>query len=197
MFKNAKYLTRGVQSEIPVELQLFMWSCIKSVPEPDYLQIFRPEPIFFGENPRYFGVELEIDGAGKDDDNAKELLEIANENAEHIYIKSDGSLDDGMEIVTHLMSLNYHKNFCWENIMKKAIYLGYRSHQTSTCGLHIHVNRKSLGLDSIEQEDVIGRILYFVEHHWNADHALFYETFQAIKFEDGESLYESCYGEAL
>lgn len=51
--------------------------------------------------------------------------------------------------------------------MKKAIYLGYRSHQTSTCGLHIHVNRKSLGLDSIEQEDVISRILYFVEHHWN------------------------------
>ena len=128
---------------------------------------YKPEPIFYGENPRYFGVELEIDGAGKDDDNAKELLKIANENDEHIYIKSDGSLDDGMEIVTHPMSLNYHKNFCWENIMKKAIYIGYRSHQTSTCGLHIHVNRKSLGSDSIEQEDVISRILYFVEHHWN------------------------------
>lgn len=45
MFKNAKYLTRGVQSEIPIELQLFMWSCIKSVLEPDYLQIFRLEPM--------------------------------------------------------------------------------------------------------------------------------------------------------
>lgn len=45
MFKNAKYLTRGVQSEIPIELQLFMWSCIESVPEPDYLQIFRLEPM--------------------------------------------------------------------------------------------------------------------------------------------------------
>lgn len=51
--------------------------------------------------------------------------------------------------------------------MRKAVYLGYRSHQTSTCGLHIHVSRKSLGLDSIEQETVISRILYFVEHHWN------------------------------
>jgi len=128
---------------------------------------YKPTPIFYGENSRYFGVELEIDGAGKDDDNAKELLEIANENAEHIYIKSDGSLDDGMEIVTHPMSLNYHKNFCWDQLMRKAVYLGYRSHQTSTCGLHIHVNRKSLGLDSIQQEEVIGRILYFVEHHWN------------------------------
>ncbi len=45
MFKNAKYLTRGVQSEIPIELQLFMWGCIGSVPEPDYLQIFRLEPM--------------------------------------------------------------------------------------------------------------------------------------------------------
>ncbi len=43
MFKNAKYLTRGVQSEIPIELQLFMWGCIESV--PDYLQIFRLEPM--------------------------------------------------------------------------------------------------------------------------------------------------------
>ncbi len=45
MFKNARYLTRGVQSEIPIELQLFMWNCIESVPEPDYLQIFRFESV--------------------------------------------------------------------------------------------------------------------------------------------------------
>lgn len=30
-----------------------------------------------------------------------------------------------------------------------------------------------------------------------ADHALLHETLQTIKFEDGESLYENCYGEAL
>lgn len=30
-----------------------------------------------------------------------------------------------------------------------------------------------------------------------ADHALLHETLQAIKFEDGESLYKNCYGEAL
>ena len=45
MFKNAKYLTHGVQSEIPIELQLFMWSCIEAVPKPDYLQVFRLEPM--------------------------------------------------------------------------------------------------------------------------------------------------------
>lgn len=50
--------------------------------------------------------------------------------------------------------------------MKKAIYLGYRSHQTSTCGLHIHVNRSCLGDTHDEQEDVISHILFFVETHW-------------------------------
>lgn len=102
--------------------------------------IYKPEPIFYGNNDRYFGVELEIDGAGKDDGNAKELLEIANVSNEHIYIKSDGSLDDGMEIVTHPMSLNYHKNFCWEELMRTAVRQGYRSHQTSTCGRYAAVN---------------------------------------------------------
>lgn len=128
---------------------------------------YKPEPIFYGDSNRYFGVELEIDGAGKDDGYAEELLDIANMREDHIYIKTDGSLDDGMEIVTHPMSLEYHKDFCWEDIMHHAVRLGYRSHQTSTCGLHIHVNRDSLGENSDEQDEVISRILYFVEHHWN------------------------------
>lgn len=41
MFSNKRYLTKGVQTDIPFELQIFMWECIKAVPEPDYLQIFR------------------------------------------------------------------------------------------------------------------------------------------------------------
>ena len=37
-----RYITKGAQSEIPIELQIFMWNCIDSMPEPkDYLQVFR------------------------------------------------------------------------------------------------------------------------------------------------------------
>lgn len=87
---------------------------------------------------------------------------------ERIYIKSDGSLDDGMEIVTHPMTLEYHLNeFCWNDILHECVHLGYCSHQTSTCGLHIHVNRDSLGQSREEQEETISRILYFVEQHWS------------------------------
>ena len=41
------------------------------------------------------------------------------------------------------------------------------SHQTSTCGLHLHVNRNAFSDNQEEQDEVISRILYFVEHHWN------------------------------
>ncbi len=42
MFSKNRYLTKGVQEEIPLELQLFMWERISSLPiEKGYLQIFR------------------------------------------------------------------------------------------------------------------------------------------------------------
>ena len=128
---------------------------------------YKPDPIFRGQGSRFFGVELEIDGAGKDDDFAEELLDIANRDSENLYIKTDGSLDDGMELVSHPMSLDYHKQFCWQEIMHTAIQQGYRSHNTSTCGLHVHVNRNCLGENQTEQDEVISRILFFVEKNWN------------------------------
>lgn len=133
---------------------------------------YKPDAKFYGESydNRFFGIELEIDGVEDDDDrdgDAAVLLGIANENAEHIYIKNDGSLNEGMEIVSHPMTLDYHKAFCWEEITRKAVRLGYRSHQVSTCGLHVHVNRNSLADNRDAQDVIISRILYFVEMHWN------------------------------
>ena len=41
MFNNKRYLTRGIDAEIPFELQIFMWDCIDRMSEPkDYFQIF-------------------------------------------------------------------------------------------------------------------------------------------------------------
>ena len=128
---------------------------------------FKPSPIFYGKGNRFFGVELEIDGAGEDSDNADEVLDEANNSAEHIYCKHDGSLDDGFEIVTHPMTLDYHMNVMpWSCVLNTAKRLGYRSHQTSTCGLHIHVNRTAFGDTEDKQEACIARILYFFEKHW-------------------------------
>ena len=44
MFNNQRYLTKGVQAEIPLKLQLFMWECIDKLPEErDYFQVFKLE----------------------------------------------------------------------------------------------------------------------------------------------------------
>jgi hypothetical protein len=129
---------------------------------------YKPYPLFYGERNRYFGVELEVDDGGCYEDNASEILNIVNDNPDdRLYIKKDGSLDEGMELVSHPMTLEYHKNMMpWQEIMQRLVRMGYRSHKTETCGLHCHVNRNAFGKDQDTQDEVIARILYFVEHHW-------------------------------
>ncbi len=129
---------------------------------------YKPEPIFYGSGSLFMGVELEIDKGGDDDSNAQTLLDIANQNNERIYCKHDGSIEEGFEIVSHPMSLDYHINHMnWEEVFCKAVSMGYRSHNTSTCGLHLHCSRSAFGEGEETQEAVISRIVYFVEKHWN------------------------------
>ena len=114
------------------------------------------------------GVELEIDKGGELNQNAQNILSIANEDANRLYAKHDGSIYDGFEMVSHPMSLEYHMSTMpWEAIFDKAKELGYYSHQTKTCGLHIHVSRDALGDNYEAEEETIGRIIFFVEKHWN------------------------------
>jgi hypothetical protein len=61
---------------------------------------------------RYFSVELEVDNGGKESENARQLKDLVNVSDEHIYIKSDGGLDDDFEIVTHTMTLQMVNRIC-------------------------------------------------------------------------------------
>ena len=43
MFEKSKgrYLTRGVDEKIPLDIQIFMWKAVDNMPEPkDWLQVF-------------------------------------------------------------------------------------------------------------------------------------------------------------
>ena len=129
---------------------------------------FKPTPIFYGNGKRFFGVELEIDGAGEDNDNAAEILHIANAEQPLAYCKHDGSLDEGFEIVTHPMTLDFHLHrMPWERIVEEAKRLGYTSHQAGTCGLHVHVNRTVFGNTESAQDAAIARVLFFFEKFWD------------------------------
>lgn len=40
-FNNQRFITKGVEANISPLLQLFLWQCIDSMPQPkDYLQVF-------------------------------------------------------------------------------------------------------------------------------------------------------------
>lgn len=128
---------------------------------------YKPAPIFYGSG-LFLGVELEIDEGGDDTENAEDILYIANRQREHLYAKYDGSIDDGFELVSHPMSLDYHLHqMPWKDVMQKAISLRYRSHSAMTCGLHVHCNRNAFGNTYEEQEIVVARILFFIEKYWD------------------------------
>ena len=83
MFKNNRYLTNGVQAEIPLELQLFMWDCIDKLPDSaDYLQVFRLES--FGEMQRITHT------SENPEHKMKYLIPSEKPIAEKIYIIDDG-----------------------------------------------------------------------------------------------------------
>ena len=95
------------------------------------------------------------------------LLNIANRKHSLAYCKHDGSLDDGFELVTHPLSLEYQLHeMPWDEVLHEAVSMGYLSHQAGTCGLHVHVSRKAFGDSYDEQDSAIARVLFFVECHW-------------------------------
>ena len=129
---------------------------------------YKPEPIFYGSGNLFMGVELEIDKGGESCEAAREFLDIANCRNNRIYCKRDGSIFNGFEIVSHLMTLDYHVNSMnWRDIFAKSLKMGYCSYNAESCGLHIHVNRSAFGKDKEDREEAIGRVVFFVEKHWN------------------------------
>jgi hypothetical protein len=130
---------------------------------------YKPEPIFYGSGSLFMGVELEIDGGGENHENAQSLLDIANIGGHcRVYCKHDGSIHQGFEIVSNPMTLDYHLyDMNWQEIMEEALAMDYVSHNAGTCGLHIHVGRNAFGDSDEIQEAGIGRVVFFVEKHWN------------------------------
>lgn len=128
---------------------------------------YKPDPIFYGKGKRYFGVELEIDDAGESNFNAEKILRIANRDRDLVYIKHDSNLNECLEVVTQPMTIDFHLHqMPWAEVLEQARKMGYHSHDTNSCGLHVHVNRTAFGETEEDQEAVIARILYFFEKHW-------------------------------
>lgn len=115
---------------------------------------------------RFMGVELEVEV--KNADTSRVLEEINNvindgEVGRKAFFEKDGSLSDsGFEIITNPMGLDKHTEF-WEWLKDEPLTKSLRSHDTSTCGLHVHVSREHLNSMQINKMSV------FINHPDNAE----------------------------
>lgn len=93
----------------------------------------------------YFGFELEME-LGDSRREAAIFASQALEPDDYAYLKNDGSLEQGFELVTHPMSFDFlmdseASGILWQTIEKLREQFYARSYQTRTCGFHIHISR--------------------------------------------------------
>lgn len=134
----------------------------------DYHHSHRQELIFFGGEDDgknlFLGLEIEIDDGSDREDTAREMKDCMPEN--FITMEYDGSLDCGFENITQPSTLDYHLSIRnnYEDMFQVAKENGFRSHNTRTCGYHIHFNRTFF---EDKQDECIAKLLYLVEKFWD------------------------------
>lgn len=101
---------------------------------------YKPHPAFHGDGPVYFGMEIELESS------RSRSLDEAASLAQHrmgsvAYLKEDGSLSNGFEVVTHPMSYDYALNkFPWDTF-RELRQVGMSGDEQA--GVHIHINRSA------------------------------------------------------
>lgn len=126
--------------------------------------IRRPIPASDAGNTLYLGTEVEVDDFASGDGRAAALAATQAYVDEHLcHIERDGSLNNGFEIVSAPMTLGAHKATAWGDMFNAISANGGKSHETRTCGLHVHVSRAALGNDDRAKTLAIGKILEMVE----------------------------------
>lgn len=139
-----------------------MNSTKKKVQKPIMSHTYKPTLVFLSASPVMsvpMGTEIEVD----DGDGNEEIFEYLNEVKE-VYLKSDGSLSSGFEIVTYPASLEYHRTFIpYAQMFEKLISAGYTAHDNDTCGLHVHIGKTAFGTSARSQSSAIARFVYLTE----------------------------------
>lgn len=130
---------------------------------------YKPEPEIGYKNDREsrehltFGVELECEPRN-DGGNVRMDAYALSDRIDEIpggrtYCKSDGSLSNGVEIVSHPGTLAHHMYVMhWRQIQRTCEKAGFRSHDAANSGLHVHVGRAQLGRTDAERDETIRKV---------------------------------------
>ncbi len=130
---------------------------------------YKPEPEIGYKNDREsrehltFGVELECEPRNDGGNVRMDAYELSDRIDEipggRTYCKSDGSLSNGVEIVSHPGTLAHHMYVMhWRQIQRTCEKAGFRSHDAANSGLHVHVGRAQLGSTAAERDDVTRKV---------------------------------------
>lgn len=103
------------------------------------------------KNNIYLGLELEIEiGDGDKNERANYLLDHITtyedgKGNSYLYAlcESDGSLNHGFEMVTGWTGLDVHEK---QLGFFKERFVGAKSHNTKTCGLHVHISKGNMSV---------------------------------------------------
>lgn len=107
---------------------------------------YRPARMIFLGNPKddiYLGVELEVE-VPRQHSRGDLADDVGSAMSGFAYLKSDGSLTNGFEIVTHPASLDVHKEEWPRLFYSKSFVKKLRSWDPGTCGLHVHISRRPI-----------------------------------------------------
>ena len=129
---------------------------------PDVIEFFGGDP-YQRDAPLFMGVELETDRGCNRGAYVDELHDLDG-FAEHFWMTEDGSLDNGVEITGHPMTLDYPYKLrsLYEQIGDTARSHDFGSHDGGNCGLHVNVNRSAFGKSPKAQELNILKLVLLV-----------------------------------
>ena len=105
----------------------------------------------------YFGFELEIGAGGESDSASEEVIKLFDEE---VYTMHDGSIEEGFEIISHPHTEKALFDIDYDTILKEISRMGYRSHDISCCGLHLHIGR-----EMFKTRNALAKMLYFYENN--------------------------------
>ena len=99
-----------------------------------------------------YGVELEVDKG----EFSSDAFDKWTEDDGLIHFEHDGSLSScGVECITQPCSLRFHQDRMeWDKLCAKLLGQDFRSNDTDTCGLHVHMSREMIPKNSLIMLDV-------------------------------------------
>ena len=150
-------------------------SCYEDIEEKGHIKSYHDHKCDYHRNTKIintsdniltYGFELEVEEG--DETTCGEMSNILYEAMDDFTVyESDGSLNEGFEIISNPYDIDYYEAEGKDliiNMLNLLLENKFKSHDTQTCGLHVHVGRHGLGNSYGERDNTIMQIGFIIEY---------------------------------